>query len=127
MKRSFVIRGLAILLIAFTLIITAVGCGKTNSGASGENGSPVDLSALNAELALAPSGQGDYTAESYAAYTAALAEARAIAADPAATQTAVDTATAALTAARLALTVRENPPTGSDSGYIPDDNVDTDW
>ena len=65
-----------------------------------------DKTALNAELALEVTAQGDYTLDSYNAYAEKLAAAKAVAADEAATQEAVDQATAALSAARLALAVR---------------------
>lgn len=65
-----------------------------------------DKTALEAELALAITAQGDYTAESYNAYVEKLAAARSIAEDKAATQEDVDAACTALTEARLALVVR---------------------
>ena len=63
-------------------------------------------SALNAELALEVSAQGDYTLESYEEYLKALAAAKALVNDIAVTQKTVNEATAALTAARNALAVR---------------------
>jgi|GEM_PF-3090175 len=66
----------------------------------------VDKTALNAEIALEVSEQGDYTLASYEAYQAKLAEAKAVAGDEEATQERVDKITAELTQARLALTVR---------------------
>ncbi len=62
--------------------------------------------ALNAELGLEVTEQGDYTVDSYNAYLAKLTEAKALVNDVAVTQATVDAATAALTEARLALAVR---------------------
>ena len=61
---------------------------------------------LNAEISLEITEQGDYTADSYNAYAALLAEAKAIAGDVAATQVNVDRITAALSKARNALVIR---------------------
>ncbi len=94
-------------MIVFVLGLTAVSC--TNSNDNGDNindGVLADKTALNEELALEVTEQGDYTVDSYNAYSAKLAEAKAIAEDTAATQEAVDKATADLTAARLALAIR---------------------
>ena len=66
-----------------------------------------DKSALEAEIALEVSEQGDYTADSYNEYLAKLAAAKALVEPVNAKQDAVDAATADLTAARLALAVRE--------------------
>ena len=63
-------------------------------------------SALEAELALEVTEQGDYTVDSYNAYLTKLAEAKALVNDIAVTQATVDQAVAALTEARLALTIR---------------------
>ena len=62
--------------------------------------------ALNAELALEITEQGDYTADSYNTYIAKLAEAKALVNDIAVTQENVDKAVSALTEARLALAIR---------------------
>ena len=65
-----------------------------------------DKSALNAELALEVTEQGDFTLDSYNAYLAKLDAAKELVDDIAVTQADVDAATAALTDARLALAVR---------------------
>ena len=65
-----------------------------------------DKADLEAELAQEETEQGDYTQDSYQAYTEKLAAAKAIADDIAVTQATVDQVTAALSEARLALTVR---------------------
>ncbi|MBE6532545.1 MAG: hypothetical protein E7676_03430 [Ruminococcaceae bacterium] len=65
-----------------------------------------DKAALNAELALEITAQGDYTEASYNAYLEKLAAAKALADDIAATAADVNAATEALTNARLALAVR---------------------
>ncbi len=62
--------------------------------------------ALHAEIALEVTEQGDYTLDSYNAYLAKLAEAKALVSDVAVTQATVDAAVAALKEARLALAVR---------------------
>ena len=62
--------------------------------------------ALNAELALEITEQGDFTAESYEAYAAKLAEAKALVNDIAVTQATVNKITEELGALRLALAVR---------------------
>ncbi len=62
--------------------------------------------ALNAELALEITEQGDFTAESYDAYAAKLAEAKALVNDIAVTQANVNKITEELTDLRLALAVR---------------------
>ena len=62
--------------------------------------------ALNAELALEVTEQGDYTDASYSAYVERLNAAKALVSDIAVTQATVDEATAALEAARKALAVR---------------------
>lgn len=66
----------------------------------------VDKSALEAELVLEVSEQGDYTEESYAAYVQKLEAAKAVNAKADATQTEVDTACDELETARLALALR---------------------
>ena len=66
-----------------------------------------DKSDLMAELALEVAEQGDYTADTYEAYLAKLAEAKALVEPVNVKQADVDAAAKALTAARLALTVRE--------------------
>ena len=62
--------------------------------------------ALNAELALEITEQGDFTADSYNAYVAKLDAAKALLGDIAVTQADVNRAVAALSEARLALAVR---------------------
>ena len=102
MKRSLLIKGLLLILAVCIFAFAAVACG----GDENPDTDVADKTALTAELALEVSAQGDYTAESYNAYTAALAEAKAVAADKSATQEKVDKATSDLTAARLALAIR---------------------
>lgn len=113
MKNSLILKGLIAILIIAMVSMMAVGCkkqdaGENNGGEGGEGEGIVsaDKTALNAEITLAIDSQGDFTAESYNAYTAKLAEANAIAADAEATQEAVDEALAALIAAREALAIR---------------------
>ena len=107
---------LAIILIILTTVLAAVSCKKDDVTPSGTPDVPPDItpptvtaadkSALEAELKLAVTEMGDYTAESYAVYLERLGEARAVLADTEATQQTVDRVSAALTEARLALTVR---------------------
>ncbi len=111
MKKSLVIKGLTIILIVLALGLTAVGCDFINqntpdTGDNTNNDVLADKTALNAELALEITAQGDYTTDSYNAYAKKLADAKKIAGDTTATQQAVDQATADLKAARLALAVR---------------------
>lgn len=75
----------------------------------------VDKTALEAELALEVTEQGDYTEESYAAYKQKLEAAKAVNAKADATQTEVDNACDGLKKARLALTER-----------VPEEVVDAD-
>ena len=65
-----------------------------------------DRSAINAEFALEITDQGDYTLDSYNAYLAKLADAKAVAEKALVLQADLDKAAAALTEARLALEVR---------------------
>ena len=65
-----------------------------------------DKTELLAEIALGVTEQGDYTADSYAAYSEKLAEAKLVAANVAATEAEVDAALEALTALRKALALR---------------------
>ena len=129
MKRSFLLKGIVTILIVFIFGLTAVGCeyingfiGKGDEPDSGDIGDnlpddgtgddgeiepiAVDKSALNTELALEVTEQGDYTESSYNAYLEKLAAAKSVLADEAATQDSVDKAAADLTAAREGLKVR---------------------
>ena len=106
MKRSLVLKSLIAILIALVFALSAVGCLPPDDNSGNNNDTVVDKAALNAEIALEVSAQGDYTEDSYKAYTEKLAAAKAVADDEAATQLEVDKATVALTEARLALTVR---------------------
>ena len=108
MKKTFLLRGMIAILLVFVLALAAVSCTKPEGDGDGAGNTAVeaDKTALNAEIALEIAEQGDYTADSYNAYAAKLAEAKTVANDAAATQEAVDKAAADLTAARLALTVR---------------------
>ena len=127
MKRSLVLKNILAILLILVVGLTAVGCefidnikdkivGDSDDVDDGsgdgsvDDGTVVDKTALNAEIALAIAEQGDYTADSYNEYAARLAEARALSDNAEATQAAVDRATADLSAARAALTVRPVEP-----------------
>ncbi len=123
MKRSLVLKNILAILLILVVGLTAVGCefidnikdkiiGDDDDIDDGivDDGTVVDKTALNAEIALAVTEQGDYTADSYNAYAAKLSEARALSDSAEATQAAVDRATADLSAARSALTVRPVEP-----------------
>ena len=100
MNKSLVIKSMIAMLIVVMFAICAVGCFDDQGDVL------VDKDALNAELALEVTEQGDYTLDSYNAYLTKLEAARKVANDDAATQDDVDKATADLSAARLALVVR---------------------
>ena len=100
MKKLLANNRLIALLIVFILGLTAVACGPTDATL------PVDKTDLNAQIALEIAEQGDYTADSFNAYSEALAAAKAVAADEAATQEAVDEAEKTLRDARIGLTVK---------------------
>ena len=102
MKRSSVIRGIIAIIFILIIGVTAVGCGNTNN--SDDN--LADKTSLNAEIALAITEQGDYTADSYNTYAGKLAEAKEIANSASATQEAVDQIASDLSEARLALEIR---------------------
>ena len=102
MKRLFVIKGLIAILIVFILGFAAIGCGDSDKDID-----LADKTALNAEIALEVTEQGDYTTASYNVYTAKLAEAKAIANNTEATQEEVDGIVTALKEARLALAIRQ--------------------
>ena len=108
MKKALAIKGIAIFLAVLTLAVGMVGCrpSEDNGEPGGGSGPTLDLAALEAELALEITEEGDYTEESYRAYSDKLAAARALLSDAAATQEKIDTAVAELKAARLALAVR---------------------
>ena len=115
MKRSLIFKGLIAALLIFVMCIAFVGCVKPNEnqGSNGEGGNDevtVDKTALDAELALEITEQGDYTADSYNAYLEKLNAAKAISASEDATQISVDTAAADLTRAREALALRPVEP-----------------
>ena len=67
---------------------------------------PANKEALDAELALKVTAQGDYTEDTYNAYVAALQEAKLVLEDEEASQERVDEVTTNLTNARLALAIR---------------------
>ncbi|MBR2929949.1 MAG: FIVAR domain-containing protein [Clostridia bacterium] len=122
MKRSFISKALILALTLVIFLLAAVSCGQPDS-----DGTQANKDALNEELALEITEQGDYTQDSYNAYLAKLAEAKAVAADEKATQEAVDAAVAALTEARLALTVRQIEETlgkGKTFNMLPGDTVE---
>ena len=102
------------LLLSVIVILSHVSCGTPTETPS------LDLSALEAELALAINEQGDYTSESYNAYKTVLGQAKEIANDTNKTQEAVDEIATALTEARLALLTRDVSETvgGEKSFYI---------
>ena len=113
MKRSLVIKGLIAVLIVFIFGFAAVGCfdSGNNDNNNDNNGNvnddvTVDKSALNAEIALEVTEQGDYTVDSYNAYIEKLEEAKKIAEADTADQAIVDQVTAELSAARLALVTK---------------------
>ena len=114
MKKSFILKSLIAILIVFMFGMSAICCDFINGGNpgnndTGDNGNGdvvLNKAALEAELALEVSAQGDYTEASYNAYLAKLADAKQIAGDASATQDAVDKAAKDLKAARLALAVR---------------------
>ena len=111
MKRSLITKGLIAILIVFIFGLSAVGCKffdktpDTNDG-NGDEVVSVDKSALNAEIALEVTEQGDYTVDSYNAYIEKLEEAKKIAEADTADQAIVDQVTAELSAARLALVTK---------------------
>ena len=111
MKKSFLLKSVITLLIAFVLVFSAVGCNNNNNN-DGDNsgGSSVDKTALSAELALEVTAQGDYTADSYNAYLAILTEAKTAFGDASATQQSVDKVVKELTEAREALAIRTVEP-----------------
>ena len=95
MKRSLVLKNILAILLILVVGLTAVGCefidnikdkivGDSDDVDDGsgdgsvDDGTVVDKTALNAEIALAIAEQGDYTADSYNEYAARLAEARAL-------------------------------------------------
>ena len=114
MKRSLVIKGLTLILLILVFGFSVIGCElidkiinkDDNVADDGGNDVEVDKTALEAELALEVTAQGDYSSDSFNAYLKVLAEAKTVAADENATQESVDKAASNLTAARLALTVR---------------------
>ena len=75
MKKSFLLRGIFAILIVFIVGLSAVSCVDSNNG-DGNDGALADKTALNAEIALEITEQGDYTVDSYNAYLAKLAEAK---------------------------------------------------
>ena len=113
MKKLF--HNLALFLLICALMFAAVGCNRSqDDGNVNENEGGGDVEqpvivtkdALNAEISLEVTEQGDYTEASYNAYLEKLAVAKAVLADESATQESVDKAAADLTAARNGLKVR---------------------
>ena len=100
MNKFLVKKYLTIFVLVLIMVLALTGCEQV------DDGDPLDKTALNAEIALEIASQGDYTAESFNAYTATLAKAKAVAANDQKTQQAIDQATADLTKARLALELR---------------------
>ena len=92
--------------VFFDELNTFYGADEKPEGAVLAENLLADKAALNAEIALEITAQGDYTSDSYNAYLEKLAAAKALAGDIAATAAEVEEATEALTAARLALAVR---------------------
>ena len=108
MKRSFIKNITAAILILLIAALMLVGCGRASNDTS-DNTTPaptVDKSALNAEIAMEITEQGDYTEDSYKVYTAILEQAKVIASTEDVTQKAVDGMAVALADARQGLTVR---------------------
>ena len=94
--------------VFFDELITYYGENDTlPEGAINAKNLLANKTALNAELALEITEQGDYTADTYNAYVEKLNAAKALVDDIAVTQATVNAATEALTAAREALAVRE--------------------
>ena len=114
MKRLLAKNSLITILIILIIGLSVVGCGNTNTPDTPNTpNNPdhkedvlVDKTALNEEIALGITEQGDYTAYSYNEYAAKLLQAKQIANDATASQETVDTMTSELSAARLALTIR---------------------
>ena len=106
MKISLVTKGFIAILLVIIVGLSAVGCMLSDNKGDGNENVSVDKAALNAEIALEVTEQGDYTLDSYNAYRAVFVEAKKVADDAAATQQNIDKATTDLTAARLALVVR---------------------
>ena len=100
MKKSLINKYLIILVLVLIVALTAVGCEPDDEA------DPLDTTALNAEIALEITSQGDYTTASFDAYKQKLATAKQLASDTTATQNAIDKATTELTKARLALEIR---------------------
>ena len=101
MKKLLVKNSIIAILIVLIVGLMVVGCFPSQ-----EEEVLADKTALEAEIALEITEQGDYTESSYSEYAKRLAEAKAVVADKKATQEAVDKITSALTAARNALTIR---------------------
>ena len=114
MKKSFILKSLITILIVLMFGMSAICCdfinggnpGNDDTGDNGDSDVVLNKAALEAELALEVSTQGDYTDATYNAYVAKLAEAKNVAGNAAATQDAVDKAASDLKAARLALAIR---------------------
>ncbi len=105
MKKSLILKGLIALLIILAVGFSAMAC-RSSEGDDTDLTVVVNKSALNAEIDLMITEQGDYTDDSYNAYLEKLEAAKQIANDQSATQKMVDEATEALTQARLELSIR---------------------
>ena len=101
MKRSLVLKSLIAILIVLVFGLSTVGCFDNPVGDV-----TVDKDALEAELALEVTAQGDYTDDSYNAYLEKLIAAKSVLENDEATQEDVDQATEDLTEARESLAVR---------------------
>ncbi len=99
MKISKAIRLILLCALVLTLGVMAVSCG--------ERASEEDKAALNEEIALEITSQGDYTEGSYNEYRERLSKAKAVLADENATKREVERALASLKGAKDALTIRE--------------------
>jgi len=98
MKKTFVIKGLIAILLVFIFAFAAVGCGNDDVDLA-------DKTVLNQEIAINVNG-GDFTADSYSAYSAKLSEAKAVANNKSATQQEVDSIAEKLKGARLSLVLK---------------------
>ena len=111
MKSSLILKGLIASVIVLVMCFAIVGCVDPNENNNNNNGGDngevtIDKTALDAEIALEVTEQGDHTSDSYNAYLEKLAEAKQVSSDESATQASIDKALADLTNARLALTLR---------------------
>ena len=103
MKKSLIIKGLIAILIIFVFGLSAIACTPSDPEV---NTDLANKAALNAELALEITEQGDYTDASYNIYLEKLEAAKEISKKEDSTQEEVDKATEALCKARVELAIR---------------------